>query len=225
MGILSRFSDIMKSNVNALLDKMEDPSKMIDQYLIDMKESLAEVKSETANIMALEKQAVSAYEANEKEIDKFKSLAERAVKDGKDDDAATFIKKYKALEENKMTLKANAAAATENSNKMKQMHNKLVADIEALESRKQTVKSTVSIAKAVEKVNKMGDVGGKTTDVGNKFVEMENKAKLRLDKAQAMSELNSEIGDDAEKLSKSYGAVSDSEVADELARLKAEQGV
>ncbi|PVD16034.1 hypothetical protein V512_003665 [Mesotoga sp. Brook.08.105.5.1] len=35
MGILGRFSDIIKSNVNALLDKMEDPSKMIDQYLRD----------------------------------------------------------------------------------------------------------------------------------------------------------------------------------------------
>jgi len=35
MGILDRFNDIIKSNVNVLLDKMEDPSKMIDQYLRD----------------------------------------------------------------------------------------------------------------------------------------------------------------------------------------------
>ena len=38
MGILDRFSDIIKANVNALLDKMEDPAKMIDQYLIEMSE-------------------------------------------------------------------------------------------------------------------------------------------------------------------------------------------
>ena len=44
MGILSRFGDIVQANVNAVLDKMEDPSKMIDQYLRELNENLAEVK-------------------------------------------------------------------------------------------------------------------------------------------------------------------------------------
>ena len=39
--ILSRFNDILKANINELLDKFEDPSKMIDQYLRDMMEDLA----------------------------------------------------------------------------------------------------------------------------------------------------------------------------------------
>ena len=38
MGILTRFTDIMKSNINALLDKCEDPAKMIDQTLRDLRE-------------------------------------------------------------------------------------------------------------------------------------------------------------------------------------------
>ena len=46
MGIISRFTDIMKSNINALLDKCEDPAKMIDQTLRDLREDLAEVKKE-----------------------------------------------------------------------------------------------------------------------------------------------------------------------------------
>ena len=48
MGILKRFKDIMSSNINALLDKAEDPEKMIDQYLRDLQEDLRKVKSETA---------------------------------------------------------------------------------------------------------------------------------------------------------------------------------
>ena len=48
MGILEHFTDIISANVNALLDKVEDPAKMIDQYLRQMTEDLAEVKRETA---------------------------------------------------------------------------------------------------------------------------------------------------------------------------------
>ena len=54
MGILKRFKDIMSSNINALLDKAEDPEKMIDQYLRDHQEDLRKVKSETATVMAEE---------------------------------------------------------------------------------------------------------------------------------------------------------------------------
>lgn len=57
MGILERFTDIIKANINDLLDKAEDPAKMIDQYLRDMTEDLAEVKRETANVMAEESRA------------------------------------------------------------------------------------------------------------------------------------------------------------------------
>ena len=44
MGILERFTDIIKANINDLLDRAEDPAKMIDQYLRDLTENLAEVK-------------------------------------------------------------------------------------------------------------------------------------------------------------------------------------
>jgi phage shock protein A len=220
MGILERFGTIMKANINALLDKAEDPAKMIDQYLIDMKESLAAVKKETVNIMALEKRAETDFNENKAEIEKFKDLAEKAVKSGNDDDARVFIKKYKDLEARAVALESNLSAATENANKMKEMHNKLVSDISELESRKAQIKSTVSIAKAIEKVNKVGDPLGKASEIGSKFSDMESKANERLDRAQAASELNSEIGDAADKLAKSYGGATDSDVDAELARLK-----
>ena len=54
MGILERFTDIIKANINDLLDRAEDPAKMIDQYLRDLTENLAEVKKETAGVMAQE---------------------------------------------------------------------------------------------------------------------------------------------------------------------------
>lgn len=48
MGILDRFTSIVKANINELLDKAEDPEKMVDQYLREMTESLAEVREATA---------------------------------------------------------------------------------------------------------------------------------------------------------------------------------
>ena len=57
MGILARFKDIMSSNINALLDKMEDPEKMIDQILRNLQSDLGEVQAETAGVMAEEARA------------------------------------------------------------------------------------------------------------------------------------------------------------------------
>lgn len=56
-GIITRFKDIMSSNINALLDKAEDPSKMIDQYLRNLESDLGKVKAETASVMAEEKKS------------------------------------------------------------------------------------------------------------------------------------------------------------------------
>ena len=55
MGILDRFTSIVKANINELLDKAEDPEKMVDQYLREMTESLAEVREATAGVMAEER--------------------------------------------------------------------------------------------------------------------------------------------------------------------------
>ena len=54
MSMLSRFADILGANINALLDKAEDPAKMIDQYLVKARKDLADVKQETAAVMAEE---------------------------------------------------------------------------------------------------------------------------------------------------------------------------
>jgi phage shock protein A len=210
----------MKANINALLDKCEDPAKMIDQYLIDLKESLAEVKKETAGVMALEKQSVRQYEDNEAEITKYKDLAQKAATAGNDEDARTFIRKYKELEAKKTGLENNKNVATENASHMRAMHDKLVEDIQSLESRKAQIKSTIAIAKTTEKLTKLGDSSDQAAAVGNKFVDMEEKANRMLDEAQAKAELNRPAENAAESLAKKYAGASDTDVEEELKRLK-----
>ena len=98
MGILDRFSTIVKANINALLDKAEDPSKMIDQYLTELMESLAEVKKETAGVMAEESRTRAKVEANRAEVQKYADLAKKALQAGNDGDARVFIAKKQQLE-------------------------------------------------------------------------------------------------------------------------------
>ena len=69
MSILSRFKEIIASNLNSLLDKAEDPQKMIEQYLKELTHDLAEVKRETASVMADEAKAKRNLVANQEEIE------------------------------------------------------------------------------------------------------------------------------------------------------------
>lgn len=62
MSILGRFKDIMSSNINALLDKAENPEKMVDQYLRNLNSDLGKVKAETASVMAEEQRAKRALQ-------------------------------------------------------------------------------------------------------------------------------------------------------------------
>ena len=74
-GIITRFKDIMSSNINALLDKAEDPSKMIDQYLRNLESDLGKVKAETASVMAEEKRAKRELDELNEQIDKMQRYA------------------------------------------------------------------------------------------------------------------------------------------------------
>ena len=78
MSILARFKTIMSSNINAMLDKMEDPSKMIDQLLRDLNDDLGKVRSETAGVMAEEQRAKRALDECGEEISKYQAYAEKA---------------------------------------------------------------------------------------------------------------------------------------------------
>ena len=79
MAILERFSDIISANINALIDKMENPAKMIDQYLRDMMEDLAEVKRSTAGVMAEETRAKRLVDENQAEVIKYNRLCQKSL--------------------------------------------------------------------------------------------------------------------------------------------------
>jgi phage shock protein A len=226
MGILSRFNDIIQANVNAALDKMEDPSKMIDQYLRELTENLAEVKQETAGVMAEEARTKRLVDANAAEVARYAGLAKQALAAGNEGDARKFLAKKQELEKAGAGLQTAYTTAHANAAKMRQMHDKLVSDIETLNGRREMVKAKVAVAKTQDKINKIGAASNKAAGAMGAFDRMEDKADRMLDEANAMSELNEEPVDDAKALEAKYEAAgTDASVDAELEKMKKEMGL
>ena len=212
MGILDRFTSIVKANINELLDKAEDPEKMVDQYLREMTESLAEVREATAGVMAEEKRC--------------KKLVDENMADGNEADARVFLAKKQELAGRAEGLTVAYEGAKANADKMRQMHDKLVADIEELNARKATIKAKAAVAKTQSKVNEMTSAGDRAEGARSAFDRMEAKADEMLNRANAVAELSEQPADPTEDLAKKYAAAgAEAAVDDDLARLKKEMGL
>ena len=226
MGILDRFATIVKANINELLDKAEDPAKMVDQYLVDLTESLAEVKKETAGVMAEETRTRRAVERNAEEAARMEGLARKALATGHEDDARVFLGKKQKLDATGAELAKSAEAARANAEKMRQMHDKLVGDIEDLKARREAIKAKAAVARTQEMVGGYTSGSDKAESAIEAFNRMEAKVDRDLDAANAMAELNQEPVDEAAALEAKYAdAADDAAVDDALAKLKADMGL
>ena len=228
MGILTRFKDIMSANVNALLDKAEDPAKMIDQTLLNLRKDLAEVKKETAAVMADEKNAKRKVTECEKQIADYKTTAEKALRAGNEGDARTLLEAKKREEEKEklVALQKTCEMAEKNADNMQAMHDKLVRDIEALEAKKDAIKAKVATAKAQKHMNQVLSGGDKAAASIDAFERYEAKADKMLDEAAAMTELNKTADDNtADSLLDKYKNGGSADVDDELEKMKKELGL
>lgn len=227
-GIITRFKDIMSSNINALLDKAEDPSKMVDQYLRNLESDLGKVKAETASVMAEEKRAKRELDECNEQINKMQNYAEKALIAQNESDAKLFLEKKTQLSKNQQSLQQSYDIAADNATKMRSMHDKLVKDIGDLNARRDQLKAKLTVAKTQERLNKIGS--SVTGAKGNlsAFDKIEDKINKQLDEANAMAELNSSKEEESiEDLMSKYddNKESNSEVDDELQALKNKLGL
>lgn len=220
MNILTRFKDIMAANINALLDKAEDPEKMIDQCLRNLNNDFGKVKSETAAIMAEEQRAKRELDEAASDMEKYQNYAVKAIQAGNDADAKKFLEKKAALAGRCQELQNSYDLAASNAAHMRQMHDKLAADIGELEARKKTIQGKMAVAKTQERLNQINtSLDGANRSI-SAFERMEEKADAALDRANAMAALNEKPCDEISRLKAKYDSPS-SEIEDELAALKA----
>ncbi len=94
MGIFDRFSTILRSNINDLISRAENPEKMLNQLILDMKSNLAKAKQEAAAAIADEKKLQADAEALKKQAEDWERRAMLAVQEGRDDLATQALMRY-----------------------------------------------------------------------------------------------------------------------------------
>ena len=223
MDTLKRIPKILEANINDLLDKAEDPEKMIEQLLRDYKSDAAEIKQDTAEVKALSKQAKRDLDAIKEDIARKTTAAENALKAGNEADAAKLIELKQKAEANLAQAEKNYQIASANEQKMVDAYNEIVARIKDLESRKDTIKTTTKLANAQEGMNEMLSRASSVAQ-NDSFAKYERKANARLDAAMAEAELNEAESADDDLVGK-YSSGTSASVNDEMAAMKARLGL
>ncbi len=128
MSIFSRLSDIINSNISALLDKAENPEKMIRMVIQEMEETLVEVRSGTAKVIAEKKTLSRRAEQLRKQATDWESKAELALTKGRED-----LAKAALLE--KANIQASIEITETDLAKLDETLDKLSSEIEQLQAK------------------------------------------------------------------------------------------
>ncbi|MEM6958987.1 MAG: PspA/IM30 family protein [Myxococcota bacterium] len=222
MGIFSRLNTVIKSNLNALVDKAEDPEKLIGQTVIDMKAELKRAKRELVTTLGTSKRLDKEATALEDEMGDWERKAVLALKSGDDNLAREALKRKAKAKAKAERVRGQAAQQAASAEQMKDTIEQVELKIDDLEARKTTLASQVRSARSAPSATP----GGGSRFGSETFDELERLAG-GIDQLDAEVEAHSIIDDSADRadldarfrdLERDRG---DSAVEDELAALKA----
>lgn len=138
MGIIDRVSQLVRANVNDMLDRAEDPEKMLNQILRDMESNIKQAREQVAAMIAQEKEIEADLAETRKLSNEWGAKAKRAVEAGKDDLAREALRRKRDNDENSNVYQSQLATQEQTVAKLKQQ-------LSALESKYQTTMSQRSV--------------------------------------------------------------------------------
>ncbi len=158
MGIFSRMTDIINSNINSLLDQAEDPEKMIRLIIQEMEDTLVEVRSSSARVLADRKTAARRLEQVQAEADSWERKAKLAISKGREDLARAALQEKHAIEEELAVVEAELKATddhiTQLNEEVAQLQQKLndaKAKQKAIVMRSKTVESRIKVKRQMHR--------------------------------------------------------------------------
>ena len=218
MNLLDRISRLIRANLNDLLRRAEDPEKIIEQALLDMKEALKEAREQVAAAMAEAKRLEREVESHLKEAALWEEKAKEALKAGREDLAKEALRRRKRALDLAEGFKAQLEEQKGLTDRLMTQLKALEAKIDEAEARKKLLLARKKGVEAAEAVRRMESrlEGHPALEA---FEEMEARILAMEDRHEALKEL------DGQDLDKELSALSaDKEVEEELLRLKQELG-
>lgn len=215
MSILNRFSDVVKSNINALIDKAENPEKMANQIILDLEKIQRDVTEGVAASIAEEKRLKGEVEKNLAEAERWEKRAMEALKQGEEDMAKDALAQKQKFERDYEIFRAQHEKQVEDVSGLKDNLRELSEKIEEarrrrdnLVARSTSAKVKTDTAKAVSSTSALDAMG--------KLDKMERKVDQQSAMADAYQELN--VTEDTE--SKFKKMETEQSLDEELAALK-----
>ena len=181
MGIFSRFTDIVNSNINALLDKAEDPEKMVRLIIQEMEDTLVEVRSASAKTLANKKEIVNQIAKYESDASDWEAKAELALSKDREDLARAALQEKKKSAEAAEALSKELAIVDEQISKLQdeigQLQEKL-ADAKsrqkAIIMRQKTASSRLEVKKTLDST-KVDNAMGRFEQYERKIDDLESQ--------------------------------------------------
>ena len=217
MGIFSRMTDIINSNINSLLDQAEDPQKMIRLIIQEMEDTLVEVRSSSARVLAERKAADRRRQRVMDDIQSWEDKAKLAISKGREDLARAALQEKQIMQEELASVEAELAATDEHINQLneeigqlQQKLNDARAKQKTLVMRSKTVESRIKVKRQMHR-EALDDAFAKFDQFERRMDNMESQLES-MDLGREVNDLAAEI----------ENLVEDEKVNEELARLKRE---
>ncbi|MNS43858.1 hypothetical protein D3C72_762810 [compost metagenome] len=216
MALFDRIARLFKSNVNDMIDKSEDPEKMLKQIVEELNEDLLQVKTQVASAIATEKQLYTKYQQFQTEAENWAKKAEMAVDKGADDLAREALQRKVTTQQTADGFRNQWEEQKKSVAVLKDNLNKLESKISEAQTKKDLLIARSRRADAEKRIQQTLSKSGQSSALGA-FERMEAKVLDKESTAAAYGEL---AGDTLESRFEALGTGT-AAVEDELAQLKA----
>ncbi|WP_069790681.1 PspA/IM30 family protein [Cyanobacterium sp. IPPAS B-1200] len=216
MGIFERLGRVVKANVNDLIDKAEDPEKVLEQSIREMSEDLIKMRQAVAQAIASQKRTEQQYQKNQAEANKWQQRAQLALSKGDEGLAREALVRKKSFADVATTLKTQLDSQSTQVDGLRRNLVTLESKISEAKTKKDMLKARYSAAKANQQLQStISNIN--TSSASAAFERMEDKV-LQM---EAVSESAGELAGAGEE-SRWAALEGGSDVDDELAQMRLE---